>query len=506
MSMSTAGDALAQLSEFVAARLGLHFPPERWADLERGVRRAASELGCEDVESCLRQLVAAPLSKAQVETLARHLTVGETYFWREKQSLEVLEAHILPHLVSARRDRPADQRTIRIWSAGCCTGEEPYSIAMLFSRLIPDPQHWNLTVLATDVNTEFLAKAATGIYREWSFRGAPPWLKEKYFQKTPEGHYQVVPHIRKMVSFAALNLAEDTYPSILNNTHVMDVILCRNVLIYLTAAHIRQVTQNFYRCLVDGGWLIVSPSETSHTLLSQFSTVNFPGTILYRKERQPRVLDSNPPRAITPAPLLPALPAPNGFASTAAPLEPNSSPLAGEVGRGGVMPRHEAGLAANRPSPSSRPHRSKDERGTVRTASEAVASPNLIAQARAYANDGQLAAALECCERVIAEDKMNPVGHYLHATILQEQGALAEATRALKRALYLDCDFVLAHFALGNVMRQQGKPKEARKHFENTLRLLRARHAEDALPESDGLTAGRLESIIMSMMPGGSTP
>ncbi|HUF80183.1 MAG TPA: CheR family methyltransferase, partial [Burkholderiales bacterium] len=177
---------LAGVSEFVAQRIGLHFPPERWRDIERAIEAAAREFGLPDAESCARALLCAPLTHAQVEVLASHLTVGETYFFRDKNSFAALEEHILPELLRARR---GSEQRLRIWCAGCCTGEEPYSVAMVLDRLIPDPEAWNLTILATDINPRFLRKAAEGIYGEWSFRGTPEWVRERYFTRRRDGRY-----------------------------------------------------------------------------------------------------------------------------------------------------------------------------------------------------------------------------------------------------------------------------------------------------------------------------
>ena len=124
-------------------------------------------------------------------------------------------------------------------------------------------------------------------------------------------------------------------------------------------------------------------------------------------------------------------------------------------------------------------------------------------QARSYANSGQLAQALEWCERAIAADRLHAGYHYLRATILQEQNSL-EAAAALKRALYLEPNFVLAHYALGNLARREGRTAEAVRHFENALSLLRARSPDEILPESDGLTTERLAQMISMAMPGTS--
>lgn len=155
---------LSRLSDFLEAQMGLHFPRARWRDLERGIAAASRESGYAQAEAYIQWLLSAPLTRTQIEGLASHLTVGETYFFREKRSLDILEQQILPELLRARAQT---EKHLRIWSAGCCTGEEPYSIAMLLDRLIPDSENWNLTILATDINPRFLRKAVQGIYGTW---------------------------------------------------------------------------------------------------------------------------------------------------------------------------------------------------------------------------------------------------------------------------------------------------------------------------------------------------
>src|SRR6266478_3357668 len=250
---------LDEVAELVAGRIGLHFSPERRSDLERGLRAAASEFEFDNVESCLQWLSSSPLTRSQIEILASHLTVGETYFFREKKGLAILEQNILPNLINSRRN----DRRLRVWSAGCCTGEEPYTIAILLAGMIPELDRWNVTLLATDINPRFLSKASAGVYSDWSFRDTPEWIRSRYFHKAKDERFEVISHVKNMVSFAYLNLAEDAFPSLTNNTNAMDIIVCRNVLMYLAPTHVRTICQKFYRSLTESGWLVVSPSDTS---------------------------------------------------------------------------------------------------------------------------------------------------------------------------------------------------------------------------------------------------
>lgn len=467
---------LSALSEILAIRTGLNFSRERWSDLERGIIAVAPEFGFSDAESCADWLLSTPLTQPMIETLASHLTVGETYFFRDPRGLEVLEAHILPALLRARQGA---ERRLRIWSAGCCTGEEPYSIAMLLDRLIPDQREWNITILATDINPKFLRKAEQGVYGEWSFRATPDQLRDRYFKKRRDGRFEILPRIKRKVTFALLNLVDDTYPSLAYDTNAMDVIFCRNVLMYFTPDRIKDVARKFYHVLVDGGWLIVSPAETSNVLFSEFTAVEFPGVVLYRKTMEAgerAAVVRYPPAALALAPEVLASevlapPAPIGLPESMA--ESMAESMVMETAHG--TPIHDP------------PSRLIDHAALARNAREC-------------ANRGRLSEAVVWCEMAIAADKLNPANYYLLATIWNEAGRPGEAAQSLNRALYLNPDFVLAHFALGNLHLTHGRHRAAKRHFANALALLHRCPGEETLPEADGLTAGRLIDITTAVM------
>jgi len=470
MPIALPDSLLSRLSDFLQLQMGLHFPRERWRDLARGIAAASRESGYPEAEAYIHWLLSAPLTRNQIEGLASHLTVGETYFFREKRSFEVLEQHILPELLHAREHT---ERRLRIWSAGCCTGEEAYSIAMLLDRLIPHSKEWNVTILATDINPAFLRKAAEGDYGEWSFRDTPAWVRERYFKRGKNARFEIQPPIRKRVAFSYLNLADDVYPSLTNNTNAMDVIFCRNVLMYFSAARAQKVIENLHRSLVDGGWLIVSPVETSNSLFSRFTAVRFPGAVFYRKQEVgARGVETGYPSA--------------ALGLWPATLPPDPSALAADATLS--TPLHEASLL-------DRPAVKPDEVPPF----EVNAGEASSRTARACANQGKLAEAAEWCEKAIAADKLNPAPQYLLATIRQELGQSDAAMQSLMRALYLDPDFVLAHFALGNLCLSQGLRRKAERHFDNALALLHTHPHDAPLPESEGLTAGRLTEIITSV-------
>jgi chemotaxis protein methyltransferase CheR len=485
-----------RLSEVIAARTGLHFPLERRADLRRALGEAATEFGFDDGDACADWLLSTPLSRQELGKLARHLTIGETYFFRERPSFNALATHVLPVLIHRKRN---GDRRLRLWSAACSTGEEAYSLAMLVQQVLPDWRDWKVSILATDINPHVLHKAETGVYGDWSFRECGSDLRERFFSPVGDRRYRVRSDLRDMVTFSEFNLAQDAFPSLSTDTNAMDLILCRNLLIYFTPAHARRLIGNLRQSLVDDGWLIVSPSECSQSLFNGFAPVNFPGSILYRKSEAPEARpDPAPEFALaTDFPPLPKLqireevPSPVETVFTDTPTHPLSNEL---VVAETLYAQGEYAEAAAK------------LRGAL--AAPAVSRIQLRALSlltRALANQGALGEALAASERWIAADKLEPTAHYLHAMVLQELGERTRARAALQRAIYLDPSFTLAHFALGNHARAEARPAEAQRHFHNAADLLRGRAADEPVPESEGLTTGRLREIISALMTGTDT-
>lgn len=454
-------DLLREVSRLVAERMGLHFPEERWADLARGLRAAGQELGFEYPDACVGWLKTRELTIRQVEMLASHLTVGETYFFRDPESFQALEREILPPLVASRLE---SGRTLRLWSAGCCTGEEAYSLAITCARALPDIRAWHVSILATDINPKFLAKAETGVYSQWSFRGAPDWLRERFFSPVHDKKFAIEPTSKGLVHFSYLNLAEDAYPSLHNQTNAMDAIFCRNVLMYFTPEHQHRVVASLHRCLVDGGCLLVNPAEASVSLFPMFAMEKIGGVIIFRKTSRLARVESWP-RPVSPAP---------------APTAPARAP------RSFVAPSPAVSVAPVAPAPPP-------------ASVTAPARENPLLQARSYANQGRLTEALAVCQDAIAAERANLTAHFLYATICQELGRLDEAVLALGKVLYLDQDFILAHHALGDLYRRLGKHKESSRHHAVAFDLLSARGRDEIVPESDGMTCGRLVESVRAM-------
>jgi len=491
MKRSLPDSILAELSKFIELYLALYFPKERWDDLERNISASSKEFGYPNAESFIQQIISSPLSRENSELLASHLTISETYFWREPQSFDALEQKILPELI---RLRQKNNQRIRIWSAGCSGGEEPYSIAIALTRIIPDIKNWNISILATDINPRILQKAAKGEYSPWSFRSAPKWLKEKYFIQSGKDKFQVIPEIKNMVTFNYLNLAENGYPSPLNHTNAMDIIYCRNVLMYFNQERFRQVAKGLYNSLIEGGYLIVSASELSIQNFPDFVPINIPGFLLYqktknkkKKQNKDHVAENKPTINLIPIkPEIIPVPDLNVIRSeildieTLVHKEEIKPPFIHQINEE-IIKLYAKGLYTELIEKFQKVDLSEEEQMIL---------------IRAYANTGKLSDALSTCQKAITLHKLDAKMHYLCATILQELNQTDEAIASLKRAIYVDPDFVLPYYSLGNIFLSRGNLSGAKKYYKNILAIIDKCNQDEILPESEGLTASRFKEII----------
>ena len=504
MAQEIPRDLFARLSELIRKKIGLHFPEDRWGDLERGVRAAALELGFEDTESCIRGLMGHVVTKVQLDTLVAHLTVGETYFLRDESHFQALQHHILPGLMQAHMEGGPPPR---FWSAACCTGEEPYTIAMMLEKMGPFYSNGDFSVLATDINTRFLEKARKGVYTNWSLRNAPSWMVEKYFKVQGKNRFEIDPRLKKGLRFTNLNLVDPVYPSPVTKTQNINVIFCRNVLMYFNDELRSTVIDRLSWALADGGWLFVGPSEAAFVDNPNLQQVSLPGAMAFQKtsgakafqftgapEKQTAYAHESPDRPIEaredrekiipepkpePPPLPPAMPV------MTASLHEEALGLVEKGDYEAAIGLLENMLGDRDPGSGS-----------------AADSRAMALLARTYANLGKLEPAREWGLRLVEADKLNPGHRYLLATIFEELNDLKKAAELLQASLFLDSRFVLAHFALGNNAARQGRTPESKRHFKNALGLLLAMDSDAVIPHSGGMTAGRLTEIVRSMILG----
>jgi chemotaxis protein methyltransferase CheR len=453
--MKISDEVQVQARSLIADRLGLDFQESRQADLERGLRQALGHSPVRPPEQYLAWLATLPDESPEWSRLASSLTVGETYFFRDRSCIDALEQQILPALIAARRS--AGFLRLRCWSAGCATGAEPYSLAILLNQLLPDHPKWALTILATDINPAALEFAQLGLYSDWALRETPQWIRDRYFHRRGKDTFELDPAIRQMVTFAPLNLAKNSFPALMTNTSAMDLIVCRNVLMYFTSDVQRATVARLQEALVTEGWLVVSPAETSTELFRPLISVNLPGAIFYRKSQ-----DSS----VTPLPY----------------LEPET-----------VMPEFQNPLCSTGEFDSLNPYQPPVTSPIVEE--QIPRQPDRatnLQPVRILADQGHLEQARRLCETLLAQDRLNPDAFLLLAAICQEQGEIPAALEALRRVIYLAPNSAAAHFMRGCLLLRQGDRKQGRLSLEAVVNLLRSAAPDEAVPGSDGLTAGRL--------------
>jgi chemotaxis protein methyltransferase CheR len=413
---------------------------------------------------------------------------------------------VLPALIARKRAAaaavgPDIQPQLRIWSVGCATGEEPYSLAILLKELLPDLDNWYTLILATDISQSALRRAQTAIYSNWSFReDRAKALRPRYFTRyLPSGprsgssqpskdRYRLRDDIRQMVTFDSLNLIEDEYPAIHNNTVSMDLILCRNVTIYFTEEITRSVVRNLHHSLIDGGWLVVGHSEPSLTVYRAFQTHIFSGTVLYQKTGH---------NVFSPSNLFKAPPAPVS--------------LSDNVKSQAVLPKAPVSGAKLKTAPlSSTPETEVDlyevagvllNKGHTQEAIDELHrklafDPNFAPAhsmlGRAYANIGRWDKAHHWCESALRLDTLQAEAYYVLGLIYEHEDKAEAAIDMFKKAIYLDREAPLLHFHLAMLYRKIGQVKNAKKACQNAVRVLEKWPMASIVPDSGGATAKHL--------------
>jgi chemotaxis protein methyltransferase CheR len=261
------------LAELLRRHCGLHFGADSRFVFERRVDRRMREI---EASSPAAYHYLVRNRDAELARLIDDLTVNETYFFRERSQLRTLFAEILPELRMHRAGRHPGP--INVWSAGCSSGEEPYSLVMLALEAGLEPGV-DLRIYASDISQRMLRKAREGVYREASFRETEPELREKYFVER-DGGWRICDDVKKPVDFIHLNLLDRSKLSLLGP---MDVVLCRNVMIYFDAASRRDVVRTFYDKLRPGGHLLLGHSESLINLSSAFELRHLLTDMVYRR-------------------------------------------------------------------------------------------------------------------------------------------------------------------------------------------------------------------------------
>ncbi len=412
------------------------------------------------------------------------ITVNESYFFRDTDQMTTLKERILPQLIA--RKRVQGKLSLRIWSAGCARGQELYSIAILLHQLLDDYEHWHLQLLGTDIDTEALADAVQGRYTSWSMRGITPDLTAQYFVMEEEG-YCVVPILRRLGHFSYLNLVEDEFPSLMADISAMDLILCRNVFIYLEAEAMEAVVQKMNHTLVEDGYLLLGGADPlfnvpTDLVLSQYS---------HRCYRR-----TSSSTGITAKPLVEA-PVYESNATECLESHPaDSSPV---IQSSAIQ---DLNISPIKDYNSLYALAEKGHWGELLLACECVESeqgPSAILYqlvSKALASLGRYDEAEERCGKSLALDPVDKHTHLLNALILMEQQRYLKAESTIRKALFLDYQFLEAHYQLGLLLMSQSQKQKGLKSLQNALVLAQQGDPSWLLHDASGMTYGRFKEIL----------
>lgn len=264
------------LRDLINEHAGLHFDDEAMYAFERRLGERVMELELGDFDEYYKYLRFSPQGPTELSEVIDLLTTNETYFFRQEYQLRAFRDEVLPALAESNRF----QRRLTVWSAGCSSGEEAYTLAILVheSGLF---SNWDVRIVGSDISKRSVAAARRGVYRSASFRTVSESARGTYFRQVEDGE-QVVDYIRKMCHFGQLNLLDGSRASIVGR---VDAIFCRNVLIYFDLRSRRRVIDNLYERLLPGGYLLLGHSESLLNLSTAFELVHLNEDLVYRKPR-----------------------------------------------------------------------------------------------------------------------------------------------------------------------------------------------------------------------------
>jgi chemotaxis protein methyltransferase CheR len=270
---------LVRIRDLVYQVAGIFHPDTKLRLLHDRCGRRMKQVKAQTLREYFEYLTVRPERQAELVELLNEITVGETCFFRNRPQLEALQQIVVPKILEAKSKLPPHR--LRIWSAGCSTGEEPYTLSMM---LLEDSQQrlkqcGGVEILATDLNQVSLEHAKAGLYGTHSTRHLTPAHSQKYF--TPLGNqFQLHASVRNSVTFSRLNLSDDSRMVFMQS---VDIIFCCNVLIYFDLASKRRVLQHFYRALLPHGYLFLGHSESLYSVSDDFRLVHLPGSTAYVK-------------------------------------------------------------------------------------------------------------------------------------------------------------------------------------------------------------------------------
>ena len=522
--------------QLISVHSGLDFSAKNRTDLEIGLAKAleAAPSGATTLDSyynLLKQSTAAQ-SRAEMKRLINLLTIGETHFFRDRAQFTALTQEVLPALIAQKRAAAeADglsqvkRPQLRLWSAGCATGEEPYSLAILLRELIPDLDRWSILILGTDINQEHIERAKQALYSDWSFRELSARAKRQRYFSRQGSRYQLCDEVRQMVAFATHNLVEDQFLNLHHHPLAMDMILCRNVTIYFSDETTRQLIKKFYKALEPDGWLVVGHAEPSLVVYDDFQTHYISNAILYQKMVKRQSELDRPVRSKPNGP-----PEPDSLQMRDGPAPSNSTTQVDSgTGKLPELPEPTLTLDTSALSPPVKQPASSDSSSVYDVACQLLSvgltnkaiehlEQNLANSkdvnsvkafcllARAHANQGHWEQARHWANQVIMLDALQADAYYILALVEDHLGYISQAINNLNKVIYLDRMRPLPHFNLAMLHRKVRHRNQAQRALKNLIRILQEWPPERLVPDSGGTTAQSLLATARRILAELETP
>jgi chemotaxis protein methyltransferase CheR len=480
------------VADAVSMHTGLNLREKDSSVLHKVLKERMKANGVSSVSEYLK-LVEGNTKEAKRECagIIVRMTVGESYFFRDRGQLALLRDVILPGCIA----RNKESRVLRILSAGCSTGEEPYTLAMLIDELIPAKTDWNITILGVDVNDESIRYARRGVYTDWSLRVMDDQRKKKYFTHSNEG-WELNDAIKKMVQFITINLLNPDLKTANPEIDKLDLVLCRNVFIYLNNDAISLVLSQLTGALSEGGCLVTGHGELYAIKTEHLSVQTYPDSVVYRKTAgapcdviattwsEKKKIDSN--RAFTPVTARPLKGKPPGtYVKKNVKISPQKTPTSKDAIQADLI---KLFLSGNYSTVI------KKSQDLIEQDHSILWAYHLIA--RSYANCGDKASAAEMCRIIIERDITVPEPYFLLAQIHEGNGDTRGAIELLKKVIYLAPDFPAAYVELAALYDGEGDRKMADRMYRNALELLDGTPGGDIVPFYEHMTAGELRDYI----------
>jgi chemotaxis protein methyltransferase CheR len=480
-------DLFDKIKEVLGDRTGLKIREADREALAKAVRSRLRANKLSSVDEYLTLLLAGTEKEAEeVRELTGMITVGESYFFRDMGQFKLIEEKILPSIIEKR----GAEKTIRVWSAGCSTGEEPYSIAMLLDRALGTGTDWSIEIIATDIKDEFLEKARKGVFSKWSLRGADPKAVKGYFKPANDG-FELNERLKRMVRFERGDLLRDLYPSFEKGIYSLDLVMCRNVFIYYNASAIQRIVEKLARSLSLGGFLVAGHGELFSVSSGLLKPLMFPESMVYE-----RIEDKGALKAPVHA------------------REPRGIEHAGVAISPGVvaeyLPRRRpedagAGCLKSELSEAEACFKKGEYREVVKRIRPLLKdSPNvlgaLLLMAESLANMGELKEAMELLRKATGMSPLSIEPYYLLYHIAQECGDMKSAKEAMKKAIYIEPGFVAGYLDLALMYESEGEREKARKLRASALTALQKMPKATGVRYLDNITAGELTEHVKKMI------